>query len=86
MKLLPEESAEYRIGFRDCFHAVLTVVVFIVVALFDQNVVGCFYPEPSEEMKDMLVNVPAVVGIICTGLFVLFPSTRHAVTRASSKH
>ncbi|GAB2274767.1 hypothetical protein Dimus_009540 [Dionaea muscipula] len=80
LTLPPQEAAEYRIRFRDCFHAFLSVLVFMVVALFDQNVIACFYPAPSDEFKDMLVNAPALVGILCIFFFLVFPSKRHAAS------
>ncbi|KAF9598336.1 hypothetical protein IFM89_026864 [Coptis chinensis] len=44
------------------------------VALFDQNVVTCFYPAPSEEMKELLTSLPVGIGVICSMLFIVFPN------------
>lgn len=77
--LSPVESAKYRVRFLDFFHAFLSILVFGAVALFDQNVVRCFYPKPSDDTKEMLVEVPIAIGVICSLLFVLFPSKRHGI-------
>jgi hypothetical protein len=42
-KLLPQVSAKYRIQIIDFMHAVMSILVFVAIALFDQNVVNCFF-------------------------------------------
>ncbi|GMY05080.1 protein DMP3 [Fagus crenata] len=75
---LPDLS-KYKIRLIDVIHAVLTVLVFGAVALRDKNVVGCFYPSPGQEAKEVLDIVPVGVGIICSLLFVVFPTRRHGI-------
>lgn len=77
--LTPEEAAKYRLKFIDFFHAFMSILVFSAVALFDQNVVKCFYPKPSEEDKQLLVALPIGIGVVCSLLFVLFPTKRHGI-------
>lgn len=60
-------------------HAVLSVLVFGAVALRDKNVLGCFYPRPGHEAQEVLDIVPLGVGIICSMLFVVFPTRRHGI-------
>ncbi|KAI4322720.1 hypothetical protein L6164_022387 [Bauhinia variegata] len=79
VKLPPEEAAKYRIRLVDLFHAFTSVLVFGAVALFDKNVVSCFDPKPSEEVKELLVALPIGIGILCSLLFVAFPSQRHGI-------
>lgn len=77
---LPSERAtQYRIQFIDFVHAFASVSVFAAVALFDQNVVSCFYPIPSEETKQVLTCLPVAIGVISSMLFVTFPTTRHGI-------
>ncbi|GMH11080.1 hypothetical protein Nepgr_012921 [Nepenthes gracilis] len=83
--LAEEAAAGYRLRFLDWLHAVMSILVFMAVALFDQNVVKCFYPSPSEETQKLLLMVPAGIGIVCSLFFVLFPSKRHGVTRPLSR-
>jgi len=70
---------KYQVRFIDVVHAVLSVLVFGAVALRDKNVLGCFYPTPGHEAKEVLDIVPLGVGIICSLLFVVFPTRRHGI-------
>lgn len=86
LKLAPEEKAQYQLKFIDLFHAFASILVFATIALFDKNVVNCFFPTPSEETKELLIRVPIGIGIACSILFVLFPSKRHGIGCPLSKH
>ncbi|KAH7533142.1 protein DMP7 [Ziziphus jujuba] len=77
--LAAEEAAKYRLKFLDFFHAIASVMVFTAVALFDQNVVKCFYPTPSEETKELLIALPVGVSVVCSWMFVRFPTKRHGI-------
>lgn len=79
VRLTAEEAAKYRIRFVDFFHAVTSIVVFVGVAMLDQNVVMCFDPTPSEDDKDVLMALPLVIGLISSLLFLAFPSQRHGI-------
>ncbi|XP_012088410.1 protein DMP7 [Jatropha curcas] len=85
-KLSPEEAANYKLRFFDLFHALMSMVVFGAVALFDKNVVSCFFPTPTEEVQDLLVVVPVAIGAICSVLFLAFPSKRHGIGAPLSRH
>ncbi|KAK9085387.1 hypothetical protein Sjap_025798 [Stephania japonica] len=77
--VLPELREAYRLKFMDFLHAFMSVLVFAAVALFDQNVVDCFYPAPSEQAKEVLSSLPVGVGVMCSMFFVTFPSKRHGI-------
>nr|XP_010919356.2 protein DMP4-like [Elaeis guineensis] len=77
--LPPEIAINYRIKFIDFVHAFMSILVFGAVALFDQSVVSCFYPTPSEEMKQVLTSLPIGIGVFGSMLFVTFPTTRHGI-------
>ncbi|GLT41040.1 hypothetical protein SLA2020_151300 [Shorea laevis] len=79
VKLSAEEKEKYKLRFVDFFHAFVSLLVFAAVALFDQNVVKCFNPTPSEEVKELLAELPVAIGVVCSVLFVAFPSRRHGV-------
>ncbi|KAK3023048.1 hypothetical protein RJ639_044838 [Escallonia herrerae] len=49
------------------------------VALFDENVVKCFYPTPSDKAKEPLTTLPIGIGVICSMLFITFPTKRHGI-------
>ncbi|KAK8522372.1 hypothetical protein V6N13_115345 [Hibiscus sabdariffa] len=75
---LPDLS-KYRIKFIDGVHAVLSVLVFGAVALRDKNVSNCLYPAPEHETEEVLSIAPVGIGLICSLLFVVFPTTRHGI-------
>ncbi|KAF5729115.1 hypothetical protein HS088_TW21G01273 [Tripterygium wilfordii] len=75
----PELAANYRVQFIDFAHALMSILVFAAVALFDQNVVSCFCPTPSVEAQEILTAVPVGIGVICSMLFVTFPTKRHGI-------
>ncbi|KAL3821449.1 hypothetical protein ACJIZ3_007354 [Penstemon smallii] len=77
--LPPHEADKFRVRFMDFVHAFLSIMVFGAVAMFDKNVINCFYPSPSEEALEMLTALPVTVGVICSLLFVLFPTKRHGI-------
>ncbi|KAK6917611.1 Protein DMP [Dillenia turbinata] len=77
--LPPELGAQYRIRFIDFMHAFMSILVFAAVALFDQNVVMCFYPKPSDETQEILTALPVGIGVISSMLFVVFPTKRHGI-------
>ena len=75
---LPDLS-KYKVRLIDWVHAVLSVLVFGSVALRDKNVLSCFYPKPGHETQEVLDIVPLGVGIICSFLFVVFPTSRQGI-------
>lgn len=75
----PELAAKYRLRFIDFMHALMSILVFAAIALFDQNVVNCFYPMPSDQAKELLTKLPVGIGVICSMLFVAFPTERHGI-------
>ncbi|KAI8000362.1 Protein DMP4 [Camellia lanceoleosa] len=77
--LLPEDAKKYRLKFIDFMHAFMSILVFAAIALFDQSVVSCFYPTPSDEAQEVLTSLPVGIGVICSMLFVVFPTQRHGI-------
>ncbi|GLJ06393.1 hypothetical protein SUGI_0038080 [Cryptomeria japonica] len=73
------DPAKYKLRLVDFMHAFLSVLVFAAIALYDKNVVGCFYPAPKEETEEILGVLPVAIGLVCTTLFVVFPTTRHGI-------
>ncbi|KAF9690295.1 hypothetical protein SADUNF_Sadunf01G0180700 [Salix dunnii] len=69
----------FKMRFVDVVHAVLSVLVFISVALRDKNVSSCFYPVPKHETQEVLAILPVGTGLICSLLFMVFPTTRHGI-------
>ncbi|KAK2434413.1 hypothetical protein P8452_31544 [Trifolium repens] len=79
IKLGIEEAKKYKLRFIDLFHACGSILVFGAIAMFDQSVVTCLAPKPSEEAKELLVVLPIGIGILCSVLFLLFPTQRHGI-------
>ncbi|CAL9015552.1 unnamed protein product [Prunus brigantina] len=77
--LSPEVDANFQLRFIDFLHAFMSILVFAAVALFDQNVVNCFYPSPSDKAQEILTALPVGIGVICSMLFVVFPTKRHGI-------
>ncbi|KAL2477622.1 hypothetical protein Fot_46636 [Forsythia ovata] len=75
---LPDLS-KYRLSFMDAVHAVSSVLVFVATALRDKNVTSCFYPRPGHEVQEVLDIGPIGIGLICSLLFVIFPTRRHGI-------
>ena len=83
--LSPDEAFKYRLRVLDFLHAFMVILIFMAVALLDHNVVKCLFPMPSEETKQRLVMFPIGVGIVCSLLFVCFPTKRNGVVSPLSK-
>ncbi|CAH1440179.1 unnamed protein product [Lactuca virosa] len=77
--LQPELAAKYRLRIIDFMHAFMSLMVFAAVALFDQDVVNCFYPSPSDETTELLTTLPVAFGVVFSMLFVVFPTRRHGI-------
>lgn len=78
-RLPPQVAAKYRLRFIDFVHACMSVLVFGAVALFDQNVVSCFFPAPTKETQEVLTALPVGIGVMVGMLFVVFPTQRHGI-------
>ncbi|OEL15383.1 hypothetical protein BAE44_0023601 [Dichanthelium oligosanthes] len=75
----PADTSRYRLAFIDFLHAALSLAVFGVVAARDKNVVRCFCPAPAKETEEVLDILPLGVGVLCSLLFVAFPTRRHGI-------
>ncbi|WVZ95540.1 hypothetical protein U9M48_041293 [Paspalum notatum var. saurae] len=83
----PPDTARYRLAFIDFVHAALSLAVFGVVAARDKNVVGCFLgPNPGRETAEVLDILPLGVGVLCSLLFVAFPTRRHGIGYPVTNH
>ncbi|KAF7803408.1 protein DMP6-like [Senna tora] len=85
--VLPSEvAARYRLRFIDFAHAFMSILVFAAIALFDQNVVSCFFPAPSRRTEEVLTALPVGIGVMCSMLFVTFPTQRHGIGTCTFLH
>ncbi|XP_008802593.1 protein DMP8-like [Phoenix dactylifera] len=69
----------YRMGFADLVHALMSVMVFAAIAFSDQRVTNCLFPGHRKEMDEVMESFPLMVGVVCSGLFLVFPNTRYGI-------
>ncbi|CAA7050136.1 unnamed protein product [Microthlaspi erraticum] len=77
--LTDEEKGKYKLRLLDFMHAVMSMLVFVAVSMLDQNVISCLFPVPSEETKELLTGLPFIIGVVCGGFFLVFPTRRHGI-------
>ncbi|XVF44331.1 hypothetical protein PTKIN_Ptkin02bG0111800 [Pterospermum kingtungense] len=85
VRLSAEEAAKYRLKLLDFVHALLSIMIFVALSLFDKNVVKCFCPMPSEMTQELLIMLPLIIGAIGSLMFVSFPTKRHGIGSPLSK-
>ncbi|KAH8479289.1 hypothetical protein H0E87_031389 [Populus deltoides] len=73
------KGERYKIGFTDFVHAMMSVMVFMAIALSDHRVTDCLFPGHVKEMDEVMESFPLMVGVICSGLFLVFPTSRHGI-------
>ncbi|XP_039019446.1 protein DMP7-like [Hibiscus syriacus] len=86
VELSVQEAKKYKLKFIDFLHALVSVMIFLALVLFDQSVVNCFRPKTEEDSNELwLMVLLASIGAIGCLLFVTFPSKRHGIGRPLSK-
>ncbi|KAF9598992.1 hypothetical protein IFM89_033337 [Coptis chinensis] len=75
---IPKDE-RYKLGFHDLLHALMSVMVFMAIALSDHRITNCLFPGHVEDMDQVMESFPLMVGIICSGLFLVFPTTRYGI-------
>ncbi|EPS58472.1 hypothetical protein M569_16342, partial [Genlisea aurea] len=75
---VPKED-RYRVGLSDLVHALMSMLVFVAIAFSDYRVTGCVFPGHAKELDEVMQSFPIMVGIICSALFLVFPTTRYGI-------
>ncbi|CAM8900985.1 unnamed protein product [Rhodiola kirilowii] len=70
---------KYKLSFNDLVHAVMSVMVFVSIAFSDHRVTTCLFPGKEKEMYEVMESFPLMVGLLCSGLYLIFPTTRHGI-------
>ncbi|OWM89535.1 protein DMP9-like [Punica granatum] len=73
------KDGRYKLGISDFVHAIMSVTVFMAIALSDHRVTNCLFPGHVKEMDEVMESFPLMVGIVCSGLFLVFPNTRYGI-------
>ncbi|KAF8049248.1 hypothetical protein N665_2264s0016 [Sinapis alba] len=76
---IPVTDERYKLKVNDFVHAVMSVLVFMAIAFSDRRVTGCLVPGKQKEMDQVMESFPLMVGIVCSALFLVFPTTRRGV-------
>lgn len=69
----------FKIGLTDFVHAVMSVMVFVAIAFSDNRITDCLFPGHEKDMDEVMESFPLMVGIVCSGLFLVFPNTRYGI-------
>ncbi|EXB31963.1 hypothetical protein L484_013595 [Morus notabilis] len=73
------KDERYKLGLTDFVHAVMSVMVFVAIAFSDHRVTDCLFPGHQKDMDEIMESFPLMVGIVCSGLFLVFPTTRYGI-------
>ncbi|KAI3714285.1 hypothetical protein L1987_72882 [Smallanthus sonchifolius] len=73
------KDERYKLGFSDLVHAMMSSMVFLAIAFSDHRVTNCLFPTHGKEMDEVMQSFPLMVGIVCSGLFLVFPNTRFGI-------
>ncbi|KAF8390181.1 hypothetical protein HHK36_024703 [Tetracentron sinense] len=69
----------FKVGFTDFVHAIMSVMVFVAIAFSDHRVTNCLFPGHIKDMDEVMESFPLMVGVICSSLFLVFPTTRFGI-------
>nr|USH09267.1 DMP-1 [Linum usitatissimum] len=78
------KDEKYKLGFTDFVHAAMSVMVFMAIAFSDHRVTDCLFPGHVKEMDEVMESFPLMVGVVCSGLFLVFPTTRYGIGCSAS--
>ncbi|KAK7295374.1 hypothetical protein RJT34_18281 [Clitoria ternatea] len=70
---------KFKVGFTDFVHAIMSVMVFGAIAFSDHRVTNCLFPGREKDMEQVRESFPLMVGVVCSGLFLIFPTSRRGI-------
>lgn len=73
------KDEKLKVGFTDFVHAVMSVMVFVAIAFSDHRVTNCLFPGREKDMDQVRESFPLMVGIVCSSLFLVFPTFRRGI-------
>ncbi|KAK7244033.1 hypothetical protein RIF29_38851 [Crotalaria pallida] len=75
---VPKEE-RFKVGFTDFVHAIMSMLVFVAIAFSDHRVTSCLFPEREKDMDQVRDSFPLMVGVVCSSLFLVFPTSRRGM-------
>ena len=75
---IPKDE-RYKLGLTDFVHALMSVMVFAAIAFSDHRITDCLFRGHEKDMDEVMESFPLMVGIVCSGLFLVFPTTRYGI-------
>ncbi|CAN6170173.1 unnamed protein product [Urochloa humidicola] len=63
----------------DFVHALISSVLFVVVALGNAGVQSCLFPDIGVDVREVLMNLPVGLGLLASMVFMIFPTTRKSI-------
>uniref|UniRef100_A0A0A9B3S5 Uncharacterized protein n=1 Tax=Arundo donax TaxID=35708 RepID=A0A0A9B3S5_ARUDO len=63
----------------DWVHGFFTAVVFLTIAGSDVGLQNCFFPQATEDTKQLLRNLPLGMAVLSSFVFMIFPTTRKGI-------
>lgn len=76
--IVPRDE-KYKLSFNDIVHALMSLMIFLSIAFSDHRVTKCLLPGKEKEMYEVMESFPLMVGLLCSGLYLIFPTTRHGI-------
>ncbi|KAI3945487.1 hypothetical protein MKW92_027201 [Papaver armeniacum] len=73
------KDEKYELKFSDFVHALMSVTVFAAIVAGDRRVTDCLFRKHVKEIDEAMESVPLIVGVICSGLYLVFPNTRYGI-------
>lgn len=59
----------------DFVHALVSAVLFIVVALGNAGIQSCLFPDIGSDVREVLMNLPVGLGFLSSMVFMIFQTT-----------
>ncbi|XP_066378945.1 protein DMP2-like [Miscanthus floridulus] len=63
----------------DFVHALVSAVLFIVVALGNAGIQSCLFLDIGPDVREVLMNLPVGLGFLSSMVFMIFPTTRKSI-------
>ncbi|KAK6928186.1 Protein DMP [Dillenia turbinata] len=79
LEVVVPKDDKFKVALTDFVHAIMSVMVFMAIAFSDRRVTTCLFPRHEKEMDEVMEGFPLMVGILCSGLFLVFPKNRYDI-------